>query len=62
VHSVWSVSWFKRFPANSERGGFSPFVRISGKDIECMGFSRRGFMALGYTNGRIEIIREGKEI
>ena len=43
-------------------GVFSPFAILPGKYTWRMCLSRRGFLALGYNNGTIEIIREGKGI
>jgi len=59
--SVRGISWFKRMPAYRMKGILSPFAILPGKytwDIGSMCLSRRGFMAIGYTNGTIEVIRE----
>ena len=61
---VFDVSWLKRFLAWGvyEQGVRSPFAEIQDRSMSVMALSRRGFMALGYENGTIEIIREGKVI
>ena len=61
--NIWSVSWFKRFPAwyVFGKGAYSPFAELHEKNISCMDTSRRGFLAIGDYNGLIEVIREGKD-
>jgi len=61
---VSEIIWFKRFPALRTTGWdlSSEFMLLPCMDITTANFSRRGFLAIGYTNGEIEIIREGKGI
>jgi len=63
---VWEISWFRRFPAYLMIGVLSPFAILPEKlpvgYILSVGLSHRGFLAIGYKNGKIEIIREGKGI
>jgi len=61
---IHNISWHGRFPTYCvvKNGVYSPFAEMPDKYALSMGFSRRGFLAIGYENGRIEIIREGKEI
>jgi len=65
-YNVWEISWFKRMPAYRMKGVFSPFAILSEKlpvgYILSVALSRRGFLALGYKDGKIEVIREGKGI
>jgi len=62
--TICDISWFKRIFAYHYRvGGMcSPFAELPGGYTWSMALSRRGFLALGYTDGRIEVIREGKVI
>jgi len=61
---VWYLSWFKRFPVWNDHTTriYSPFAEIQEKHISRMDLSRRGFLAIGYWNGLIKVIREGKGI
>ena len=65
TNMVRGGSWFKRFPVwiveGREKGLSAPFAKICGR-LRAVGISGRGFLALGYNNGTIEIIREGKGI
>jgi len=54
--------WYNRLPIVGDFNVLiSPFVGLH-EDIRRVALSRRGFLALGYENGTIEVIREGKEI
>jgi len=58
--------WYMRFFLwrASRVKEYSFFERLSQKDAEisAIALSRRGFLAIGYWNGLIETIREGKEL
>jgi len=60
---IYFSSWYKRFfVLLEEEIVYSPFVEIHEDKISAMELSRRGFLALGYKDGKIEVIREGKGI
>jgi len=60
VHAITGIVWFFRFFAlQTTDMVVSPFMEIHDKSISSMALSRRGFLALGYTDGKIEIFREG---
>jgi len=63
------VAWVENLPYYGrpmfQRFWIFTFAKLKSKDVYglyALTHSRRGFLALGYKDGRIEIIREGKEL
>jgi len=64
-YRVGEVVSFKRFLAWIEKETSEihlVFAKIRDRTVTTITLSRRGFLAIGYKDGKIEIIREGKGI
>jgi len=60
---IGAITWNSRFLVYVDRTKLvSNFVELHHDKIIKVRQSRRGFLALGYKDGKIEIIREGKEL